>query len=96
MGNAYGFFEVQSTTAAITALDIMCKSANVEFVTWEKKLGGRLVTVIVQGGVSDVKQAIEAATAKSIKEPACTVVIPNPHPEIVKMVLKSASRLGGS
>lgn len=57
MGNAYGFFEIQSTTAAISALDIMCKTANVEFITWEKKLGGRLVTVIIRGSVSDVNQA---------------------------------------
>lgn len=93
MKDAYGFFEVQSTTAAITALDIMCKSANVAFVTWEKKLGGRLVTVIIKGGVSDVKQAIESATEKSIKKPACAVVIPNPHPEIIKMIEKSAEKL---
>ena len=55
MGNAYGFFEIPSTTAAIDALDIMCKTADVEFITWEKKLGGRLVTIIIRGSVSDVK-----------------------------------------
>lgn len=93
MGNALGFFEIQSTTAAISALDIMCKTANVEFVTWEKKLGGRLVTVIIRGSVSDVKQAIEAATQGAIKKPAATVVIANPHEEIIKLVKKSASRL---
>ena len=47
-----GFIEVQSVTAAVDALDIMCKTANVEFVTWERRLGGRLVTVIVQGQLS--------------------------------------------
>jgi len=89
MGNAYGFFEVQSVTAAITALDNMCKCANVEFAAWEKKLGGRLVTVIIKGNVSDVKHAIETAELKSFIKPACTVVMPNPHPEIVKLVKKS-------
>ena len=54
MGKSYGLIEVPSTTAAIDALDIMCKTADVEFVTWEKKLGGRLVTIIVQGNVSAV------------------------------------------
>ena len=93
MGNAYGFFEVPSTTAAISALDIMCKTANVEFVTWEKKLGGRLVTVIIRGDVSDVEQAVEAAAQGAIKKPAATVVIANPHEEIIKLVKKSASRL---
>ncbi len=29
MGNAYGFFEIPSTTAAIYSIDIKCKIANV-------------------------------------------------------------------
>ena len=45
MGQCYGFFEIPSVTAAIDAVDIMCKTADVEMITWEKKLGGRLVTV---------------------------------------------------
>lgn len=93
MGNAYGFFEIPSTAAAIDALDIMCKTANVAFVTWEKKLGGRLVTIIIRGSVSDCTQAIEAAAAGAIKKPAAYVVIANPHEEIIKVIQKSASRL---
>ena len=54
MGTSYGLIEIPSTTAAIDVLDIMCKTADVEFVTWEKKLGGRLVTIIVEGEVSAV------------------------------------------
>lgn len=92
MGSAYGFFEIPSTTAAIDALDIMCKAANVEFVTWEKKLGGRLVTIIIKGNVSDVTQAIETAASTAIKKPAATVVIANPHEEIIRIVNKSAGR----
>ena len=75
------------------AIDIMCKTANVELVTWEKKLGGRLVTIVIQGSVSDVTQAIETAEKKAIKKPAAVVVIANPHEEIVRLVKKSASRL---
>ena len=67
MGNAYGFFEIPSTTAAIDALDIMCKTANVEFITWEKKLGGRLVTIIIRGSVSDVKQAIARSRNRRLR-----------------------------
>ena len=52
-----GLVEVQSTTAAIDCLDLMCKAADVDFVTWERKLGGRLVTVIVEGQVSAVTAA---------------------------------------
>ncbi|MGF7146245.1 microcompartment protein CcmL/EutN [Anaerotaenia torta] len=87
-----GFIEVQSVTAAIEALDTMCKTAEVEFVTWERKLGGRLVTVIIQGDVAAVTEAVEAAAASSLK-PCVHAVIPNPHEETVKMVQLSASRL---
>ena len=38
MGQAYGFFEIPSVTAAVVAVDIMCKTAEVEMVTWEKKI----------------------------------------------------------
>ena len=93
MGNAYGFFEIPSTTAAIDALDIMCKTASVTLVTWEKKLGGRLVTLIIKGSVSDVTQAIEAASEHAIKKPVAQVVIANPHEEILKIIEKSADRL---
>ena len=76
-----GFIEIQSVTAAITALDTMCKTADVEFVTWERKLGGRLVTIIIQGEVAAVKQAVETA-AKNALKPCIHAVIPNPHEEI--------------
>ncbi|MCR5715690.1 MAG: BMC domain-containing protein [Lachnospiraceae bacterium] len=92
MGKAYGFIEIQGVVAAMDALDIMCKTANVELVTWERKLGGRLVTLIVQGDVSGVTQAVEAAASNAIKTPAVSGVIANPHPEIVRLALKSAAR----
>ena len=93
MGKSYGFIEIPSTTAALDALDIMCKAADVEFVTWEKKLGGRLVTVIVQGSISAVTAAVEAASEQAIKKPVATAIIANPHEEIVRIVNQSASRL---
>ena len=98
MGQCYGFFEIPSVTAAIDAVDIMCKTADVEMITWEKKLGGRLVTIIIRGDVSAVTQAIEAAAANGIKEPVCYTVIPSPHEEIIKLINKSVNRirLGGS
>ena len=47
--------------AAVDSLDAMCKAAEVSLVTWERKLGGRLVTIIVEGDVADCKAAVEAA-----------------------------------
>lgn len=86
-----GFIEVQSVTAAIDALDTMCKTADVEFVTWERKLGGRLVTIIVQGNVAAVTQAVETA-AKNAMKPCVHAVIPNPHEETIKIVELSAKK----
>ena len=90
MGKSYGFIEISGVVAAVDALDIMCKTA--ELVTWERKLGGRLVTIVVQGDVSSVTQAVEAARAGGIKEPVAYGVIASPHEEIVRLMKVSASR----
>jgi microcompartment protein CcmL/EutN len=87
-----GFVEIPSVTAAMDALDTMCKTADVEFVTWERKLGGRLVTIIIQGEVAAVTEAVEAAAAKAMK-PCVHAVIANPHEETMRMVHLSASKL---
>ena len=87
-----GLIEVQSVAAAVDALDIMCKTAEVEFVTWERRLGGRLVTVIVEGNVSAVAQAVEVAGEKCIKELAASAVIANPHEETARILELSAAR----
>ena len=95
MGNAYGFIEITGVVAAMDALDIMCKAANVSLATWERKLGGRLVTLVIEGEVAAVKQAVEAGAAQGIRKPAATGILPNPHPEIVRIVELSASRFKG-
>lgn len=92
MGRSYGFIEITGVVAATDALDIMCKTAEVTLATWERKLGGRLVTLVVQGDVSAVTQAVEAATQHAIKKPVASGVLANPHEEIVRLVEKSASR----
>ncbi len=93
MSKAYGFIEITGVVAAINALDIMCKTADVELASWERKLGGRLVTLIVEGDVSAVNEAVEAAVAGAIKKPASYAVIARPHEEIVKKLVElSASR----
>lgn len=91
--NSLGFVEVSGVTAAIDALDIMCKSADVELITWERKMGGRLVTIIVQGDVSAVTAAVENATAHALKKPVASLVIANPHEETMRIVELSAQRL---
>ena len=86
MSKSYGFIEITGVVAAIDALDI------IELASWERKLGGRLVTIIVEGDVSAVTEAVNAAATGAIKKPVSYAVIARPHEEIVRMVELSASR----
>ncbi len=88
-----GFVEVSGVVAAVDALDIMCKSAEVSLVSWERKLGGRLVTLIITGNVSAVTAAVENARAQCIKKPVATAVIANPHEETIRLAELSAKRI---
>ncbi|WP_434564713.1 BMC domain-containing protein [Thermoanaerobacterium thermosaccharolyticum] len=92
---AIGLIEVNGFIAAVETLDAMLKTANVEFVTWEKKLGGRLVTIIIKGEVSAVQEAILNGKIKAdnITKTVAYAVIPNPHQETIKMVNISAGKL---
>lgn len=87
-----GFIEISGVVAAVDALDIMCKTSGVELATWERKLGGRLVTVIIRGDVAAVTEAVEAAVKNAVKKPVASGVIANPHEEIERLVALSASR----
>ena len=60
---AIALLEVQAMVAAITGLDAMVKAADVRLIHVEKRLGGRLVTVVVEGEVSAVKAALDAGAA---------------------------------
>ncbi len=87
-----GFIEITGVVAAVDALDIMCKTSGVELATWERKLGGRLVTIVVKGEGASVTEAVETAASKAIKKPVAKGVIANPHEEILRLVNLSASR----
>ncbi len=83
---AIGMIEVSGLVAAIAGLDEMLKAADVRLIHSEKRLGGRLVTLIVKGSVSSVAAAVEAGVKAS--EPLGQLhgqaVIANPHGEIMK------------
>ncbi len=88
MEKAIALLEVQAMVAAIEGLDAMVKAADVRLIHVEKRLGGRLVTVVVDGEVSAVTAAAEAgraAAAKVGKVKLCEVIA-RPHPEITKFL----------
>ena len=88
---AIGLVEVEGSVAAVDALDIMGKAANVALVTIERKLGGRLVTVVVSGDVSDVTAAVDAVKSGCIMKPVASAVIASPHSE-TKRILEISAR----
>lgn len=81
-----GLLEVSGLVASISGLDAMLKAANVRLIHTEKRLGGRLVTLIVKGNVSAVKAAVEAGieAAKPLGKIHGKAVIARPHGEIMK------------
>ena len=88
MNFSLGLVEVSSLGNAIIMLDEMLKVADVEFVATERKLGGRLVTIVVRGSISSVTASVE--TGKRFAEKLGCLksaeVIARPHPEILKFV----------
>ncbi len=91
---AIGVLEVAANVAAVEALDAMLKIANVEFVTAERALGGRLVSIVIEGSISDVQEAIEhgKVVAAKLGKVAAAITINNPHEEVQKLVLHSAQK----
>ncbi len=88
MENAIALLEVQALVAAIAGLDAMVKAANVKLIHVEKRLGGRLVTVVVEGSVSDVTAALEAGKVEAAKvgNVKLAEVIARPHPDVMSFL----------
>ncbi len=88
MDFSLGLIEIQALGHAILVLDTMVKAADVEFVSVERKLGGRLVTLVIKGKVSAVTAAIEAGSeiARGLGCLKAAEVIARPHTEILKFM----------
>ncbi|MCI9626760.1 MAG: BMC domain-containing protein [Clostridia bacterium] len=86
--DAIGLIEIQSLVAAIEALDQMCKTSGVKLVHIERRLGGRMVSLVVEGDVSSVTCALERgkeAAQRLGKVKGCEVIA-RPHEEIQKFL----------
>ena len=88
MENAIALLEVRAMVTAIVGLDAMVKAADVKLIHVEKRLGGWLVTGVVEGSVSAVTAALEAGkeAAAAVGKVMCAEVIARPHPDIMKFV----------
>ncbi len=85
MEKAIALLEVQAMVAAIAGLDAMLKAADVKLIHVEKRLGGRLVTVVVEGSVSAVEAAAEAGRAEAARVGRVKLceVIARPHEDVM-------------
>ena len=88
MDKAIALLEVQAMVTAIVGLDAMIKAGDVKLIHVEKRLGGRLVTVVVEGSVSAVQAAADAgkAAAAEVGNVKLCEVIARPHPEVMKFL----------
>lgn len=88
-GEALGLVETKGLVGAIEAADAMVKAANVTIAGFEK-IGFGLVTVMVRGDVGAVKAATDAGAeaARSVGELFSVHVIPRPHSEVERAILK--------
>ena len=93
---AIGFIELPHLCDATAALDVMLKTASATFLSWEKKLGGRLITVMVGGSAASVTAAVDAAKDWGGDKIKASLVLANPHTETWKMVRLSAAKYGGT
>lgn len=84
--NSIGILEVSGLVASVEGLDAMLKAADVRLIHTEKRLGGRLVTLIVMGEVSAVTASVEAGRnmAARLGKVFSYEVIARPHEEIMK------------
>ena len=70
---AYGFIETRGLTAAIEAADAMVKAAKVSIIK-QQKIGGALVTILVEGELGACQSAVaagSAATKDPTRAPPC-------------------------
>jgi len=92
MQKALGLIETRGLVAAIEASDAMVKAANVRFLGREKVKAG-LITVMIEGDVGAVKAATDAGAAacKRVGEMVSAHVIPRPHDDIDKILLRGTA-----
>ena len=87
-GKALGMVETKGLVVLVEAADAMVKAARVTLQKYEE-IGGGYVTALVRGDVGAVRAAVDAgiAVAQNIGELVSSHMIPNPHPDLEKIIL---------
>jgi ethanolamine utilization protein EutM len=92
MESTYGFIETRGLTAAIEAADAMVKAAKVNIIKYQK-IGGALVTILIEGELAACQSAIAAgsAAAERTGELVSAHVIPRPVDDIRLLYAKTTT-----
>jgi ethanolamine utilization protein EutM len=87
--DALGMVETRGFIGSVEAADAMVKAANVTLVGSEY-IGAGYVTVLIRGDVGAVKAATDAgaAAARRVGELISVHVIPRPHAEVDRILVK--------
>lgn len=95
MNDAVGIVEMYGFTSAITAADAAAKAADVKIIAIDSNKPANaetaevplIMAVKMQGSVSAVKSAVDAAAAaaESVSGLICKYVIPSPTDDAMKM-----------
>ncbi|WP_124065819.1 BMC domain-containing protein [Clostridium sp. E02] len=89
---AIGSIETFGLVFVLEAADAMCKAADVNLIGYENVASG-YISVLVQGDVGACKTAVEAGI-KAVNDMGAevysSVVIPRPHPDLIKIINRYA------
>ncbi|WP_373213880.1 BMC domain-containing protein [Ruminococcus sp. 5_1_39BFAA] len=88
---AVGLVEVLGSSNAVTVVDKMLKTSDVEFNTWNTKCGGH-TTVFLSGDVAAVTAAVEAVKENPPCEVIAAAVISNPSQETARLIEEDAAK----
>ena len=86
IGNAIGVLEISYYSNTVVVVDRALKAADVDMVSFHKKLGGKLCHAVLAGGTSAVEAAVQAAETVGSDAIKVAAVINAPHPEIMKLL----------
>lgn len=92
---AIGNIETVGMLAAIEAADVACKTANVSLIGYQLSRGGGMVTVKIEGQVSAVQAAVQAAknAANLVSKVYAVSVIPRPDSGLACLI-KNTETIG--
>ena len=93
---ALGILETRGYSAAVEALDAMCKDARVS-VREVRRPGGGHIALLIEGEVAAVTSAVEAGTVSAQRvggELIFSNIIANPHKGLAEYLERELSRNG--